>query len=190
MATQTTNYKLTKPDITDKVDVTILNRNADIIDQALQDFNDGKQDGLTFDDTPTANSTNPVTSGGVKTALDKKLNSEDYKLFTGASGENPGTTGIVPAPAAGGKYLSSDGAWETPDTAPTAGSEKLITSGAVKEALDNVEIDVDSAMSDSSTNPIQNKVVTGKMKSTSQADKAYHLGFYLDANGDLSYDYD
>ena len=33
---------------------------------------DGKQDKLTFDATPTANSTNPVTSGGVKTELDKK----------------------------------------------------------------------------------------------------------------------
>ena len=35
----------------------------------------GKQDTLTFDNTPTANSTNPVTSGGVKTALDTKANS-------------------------------------------------------------------------------------------------------------------
>lgn len=30
----------------------------------------GKQNALTFDTTPTANSTNPVTSGGIKTALD------------------------------------------------------------------------------------------------------------------------
>lgn len=33
---------------------------------------DSKQDELTFDSTPTANSTNPVTSGGVKSALDSK----------------------------------------------------------------------------------------------------------------------
>ena len=33
---------------------------------------DQKQDKLTFDDTPTADSTNPVTSRGVKTALDEK----------------------------------------------------------------------------------------------------------------------
>lgn len=31
-----------------------------------------KQDTLTFDSTPTADSTNPVTSGGIKTALDAK----------------------------------------------------------------------------------------------------------------------
>ena len=34
----------------------------------------GKQDKLTFDSTPTASSTNPVTSGGVKSALDAKAN--------------------------------------------------------------------------------------------------------------------
>lgn len=33
---------------------------------------EGKQNALTFDTTPTASSTNPVTSGGVKTALNKK----------------------------------------------------------------------------------------------------------------------
>ena len=33
----------------------------------------GKQDALTFDSEPTAGSSNPVTSGGVKTALDGKL---------------------------------------------------------------------------------------------------------------------
>ena len=48
-----------------------------------------------------------------------------------------------------------------------------------------LESDVDAAMSDSSTKPVQNKVVTGKMKSTSEADAIYHLGFYLDENGDL-----
>ena len=35
MATQTTHYNLTKPDLTDLVDVTVLNGNADIIDDAI-----------------------------------------------------------------------------------------------------------------------------------------------------------
>ena len=35
MATQTTHYNLTKPDLTDLVDVTVLNDNADIIDGAI-----------------------------------------------------------------------------------------------------------------------------------------------------------
>ena len=37
----------------------------------------GKQDTLTFDSTPTASSTNPVTSGGVKSALDAKADKSD-----------------------------------------------------------------------------------------------------------------
>ena len=35
MATQTTHYNLMKPDLTDLVDVTVLNDNADIIDDAI-----------------------------------------------------------------------------------------------------------------------------------------------------------
>ena len=42
-------------------------------DSAIEAHHDSsKQDSLTFDSTPTASSTNPVTSGGVKTALDGK----------------------------------------------------------------------------------------------------------------------
>lgn len=38
----------------------------------------GKQNALTFDNTPTEKSTNPVTSGGVKTALDGKQAKGNY----------------------------------------------------------------------------------------------------------------
>ena len=40
---------------------------------ALDSEVDGKQDTLTFDTTPTASSTNPVTSGGIKTYADNKI---------------------------------------------------------------------------------------------------------------------
>lgn len=40
-----------------------------------------KQDALTFDTTPTASSTNPVTSGGIKTALDKKIDATDETVM-------------------------------------------------------------------------------------------------------------
>ena len=97
-----------------------------------------KQDTLTFDDAPTANSNNPVKSGGVKSALDLKLDSSDYTIFTGASGGTAGTAGIVPAPFADGKYLASDGSWETPDATPTASSRKLTTSGGIRAAVEDV----------------------------------------------------
>lgn len=45
----------------------------------------GKQDKLTFDTTPTASSTNPVTSGGVKTALDGRV-SKSGDTMTGNLG--------------------------------------------------------------------------------------------------------
>lgn len=102
-----------------------------------------KQDVLTFDTTPTAGSTKPVTSGGIKTALDLKLNNSDYVNFTGATSENAGTAGKVPAPAAGGaRYLGSEGAWLTPDSVPTNGSTLLITSDAVYDALLLIATDI------------------------------------------------
>ena len=37
MATTTTNYKLTKPDGTDKAYVSVINDNMDLIDTAIKD---------------------------------------------------------------------------------------------------------------------------------------------------------
>ena len=48
------------------------NANSNDLPTAVLALANEKQDKLTFDATPTANSTNPVTSGGVKTELDKK----------------------------------------------------------------------------------------------------------------------
>ena len=45
----------------------------------------GKQDALTFDSAPTSGSTNPVTSGGVNTALSAKANASALNSHTGNS---------------------------------------------------------------------------------------------------------
>lgn len=116
-----------------------------------------KQDKLTFDSTPTAGSSNPVTSGGIKAALDDKLDAEDYAVFTGANASTAGSAGIVPAPAAGDtRFLSSSGAWTAPDSTPTAGSSNLPTSGGVKTALDGKqdELTFDTTPTEDSTNPV------------------------------------
>jgi len=47
----------------------------DAIQSNITELNNAKQDTLTFDTAPTAGSENPVTSGGVKTALEGKANS-------------------------------------------------------------------------------------------------------------------
>ena len=95
-----------------------------------------KQDLLTFDSAPTENSNNPVKSGGVFAALGLKLDAADYAQYTGATDQQAGTAGYVPAPVAGGeRYLSSSGVWQAPDSTPTENSNKLITSDAVYAAL-------------------------------------------------------
>lgn len=56
-----------------------------------------KQEELTFDSTPTANSTNPVTSGGVKAALDAKQDALTFDTTPTANSTNPVTSGGVKA---------------------------------------------------------------------------------------------
>lgn len=70
---------------------------------------------LTFDTTPTANSTNPVTSGGIKSYVDSKVSSS-------------GGSGSVD--------LSGYQTKLTFDTTPTANSNNPVTSGGIKAALD------------------------------------------------------
>ena len=48
----------------------------------------GKQNSLTFDTTPTAGSNNPVTSDGIKTAIDSAAGSATAKKFTGYNTSN------------------------------------------------------------------------------------------------------
>ena len=58
-------------------------------------LNNSKQDKLTFDTTPTADSANPVTSGGIKTALDTKQDTLTLDSEPTASSTNPVTSGGV-----------------------------------------------------------------------------------------------
>lgn len=141
----------------------------------------GLQTKLTFDSAPTENSTNPVTSGGVYTALGTKANSADVynksavdtaltakadksttytktevdtalsskqntisDLSTIRSGAALGATAVQPV---SGKGLSTN-------DYTTTEKEKL----AGIEAQAN-KTTVDSALSGTSTNPVQNKVV-------------------------------
>lgn len=106
-----------------------------------------KQDVLTFDPMPTAASQNPVTSGGVYTALGFKQNTltagnniditnnvisatdTTYSEFTGATEQTSGTAGLVKRPLNTdyNKFLKGDGTWSeansvvaNPGTTPSA----------------------------------------------------------------------
>lgn len=66
-----------------------------------------------------------------------------------------------------------------------AASETAAAQSAQAAAQSAASFTVDAAMSATSENPVQNKIITGKMQSTAEADSAYHMGFYMDADGCL-----
>lgn len=69
-------------------------------------------------------------------------------------------------------------------------SKNPVQNKVVKAEL-NKKVDtanVESSLSASSENPVQNKAIVNTLQAGTQATKLYHLGFYLDSNGDLCYD--
>lgn len=111
----------------------------------------GKQDALTIDAAPTANSTNPVTSGGVKTELDKKANATSLGAHTGntdnphqvtaaQAGADPAGTGKSEAASAVSAHNSSSAAHSDIRTA-LAGKETAGAAATVQGNLDDHEAD-------------------------------------------------
>ena len=67
---------------------------SDALAQICDEF-DSYQPALTFDAAPTAGSANPVTSGGIKTALDGKQDTLTFDAAPTAGSANPVTSGGV-----------------------------------------------------------------------------------------------
>ena len=111
----------------------------------------GKQDTLTFDSTPTSGSANPVTSGGVYTALSGKQNTLTFDNTPTTGSTNPVTSGGL-ATALSGKMNDRQ-----VDTTPTADSNALVTSGGVATALAGKanSFTTDATPTLNSTNPVQ-----------------------------------
>lgn len=112
---------------------------------------DAKQNALTFDSAPTAASLNPVTSGGVKTALDAKQDVLDFDLAPTSGSGNPVTSDGVAA------ALAEKQDTLTFDNTPLPLSSNPVTSGGIKAALDTkqgtlVFDDVPTALS---SNPVK-----------------------------------
>lgn len=112
-------------------DATTLSTAVDNI-SALQS---GKQDKLTAGTNITIDSENVISSENTT-----------YDRMGGATATNPGTMGLVPAPAAGDntKFLSGDGVWKTVSTyaLPTASPTEL---GGIKVG-DNLSVDINGVM--------------------------------------------
>jgi len=99
-------------------------------------------DSTAWDTAPTSASTKPVTSGGIKTEIDKKLptyanDSTAWDTAPTASSTNPVTSDGIKTeldkklPT----YANGSGSW---DTTPTASSTKPVTSGGVKTQIDTI----------------------------------------------------
>lgn len=108
-----------------------------------------------FTTSVTDGSTSLVTSGGVYTAVAAKQDKLAFDTAPTSGSGNPVTSGgVYTAIAAKQDKL-------TFDSTPTSGSSNPVTSGGVFSAINAApQITVDSALSSTSTNPVQNKVIS------------------------------
>lgn len=93
----------------------------------------------TMDTAPTANSTNAVTSGAVKTAIDNEATARDTAITNAINALDVSSQGgagkyISAISEANGKISATE---TTMDTTPTANSTKACTSGGIKSYVDN-----------------------------------------------------
>lgn len=120
------------------------NANVEQVEQAFSDIEtdvnnilNTKQDTLTFDDTPTAGSLNPVTSGGIKTYVDNKIaeggggSTITVDSALSDTSTNPVQNKVIK------NALDTKQDTLTFDDTPTADSTNPVTSGGVKTALDD-----------------------------------------------------
>lgn len=79
---------------------SVVARNSTSLDhnrfkENIEALSNEKQNTLSWDTTPTSGSTNPVTSGGVKTALDAKQDTLNFDNVPTANSNNPVKSGGV-----------------------------------------------------------------------------------------------
>ena len=104
---------------------------ADVYTQTeIDTLLNAKQNKLTFDNSPTANSSNPVKSNGIKTALDGKQNTLTFDSSPTANSSNPVKSSGIKT-ALDGKQNTL-----TFDSSPTASSSNPVKSSGIKTALD------------------------------------------------------
>lgn len=115
---------------------------------------DAKQGTLAFDSTPTSGSGNPVTSGGLYSALAGKKNTQTAKSSPAASGNALAFIDTVSQNAQG--VITATKKNVTVDSMPTADSNNPVTSGGVKTELNKKQdnLTFDSTPTAGSTNPV------------------------------------
>lgn len=160
-----------------------IDDNGNITGQLVTLAEGGIQTVLTFDTTPTAGSVNPVTSNGIKVALDAKQNTLTFDQTPTDGSSNPVTSGGVKTALDGKQNTLSF------DTAPTAGSNNPVTSNGVFDALNGKQntLSFDAVPTDGSNNPVTSNGVydglaTKQAKNLNFADTVIAInGFVADA---------
>ena len=126
------------------------------LDTKITQVEQAKQDKLTFDDTPTHSSNNPVTSTGIKDYVDE---------ITGQLGDlnTPAESLVTAINQLEGKYKEPDTAMsdtsenavqnkvikeyiDDRDTTPTEGSEKAVTSDGIYKAIRKAGVKIGDIM--------------------------------------------
>ena len=141
-------------------------------------------------------SENPVQNKVIKKYVDD--HSTDVADMTGATADQNGAHGLVPAPQMGDekKALLGNGTWGSVDAILTyktkeeydaAVANNEIPDGAkvIKEYDEEDQlsvIDIDAAMSDTSTNPVQNKVVKKYIDELKEIELTKHTIEGIDAS--------
>lgn len=171
------------PDLT-MDDTPTSGSNNPVKSSGIYDALQGKQNTLTFDSTPTASSTNPVTSGGVKTALDLKANQsttytktevdgllEDVAYLSDDDGQAT-TLSFDPQADTVWNKAQTLGSAQQAQARNNIGAVGSVTVNGTTYTPTNGNVDlgtiggggssvtVDSALSTTSTNPVQNSVIT------------------------------
>ena len=110
-----------------------------------------------------------------------------YSTFKAATASAAGGTGLVPAPAAGAntKYLRGDGTWQTPPNTTygvvSSAANGLMTPAMLEKlngiAEDATKVTIDSALSSTSTNPVQNKVINTALAGKANSSHGTHVTY-------------
>lgn len=127
-----------------------------------------KQDTLTFDETPTLESRNPVTSDGIKKAIDAAI-AEPIQIDQSVSAESnnavssSGVYNFVVDQVSGlatTEQLANKQDKLTFDDTPTEGSNNPVTSSGIKSALDSIpSVTLDDTVTAEGTNAVKSSGV-------------------------------
>lgn len=118
-----------------------------------------------------------------------------YSDMKGATSSAAGTHGLVPAPATGAnnRYLRSDGTWAVPPDTNTTYSAATTSTAGLMSASDKAKLDgiasnathvtIDSSLSTTSTNPVQNKVIKAALDGKAASNHTHNYAGSSSAGG-------